>query len=111
MDMSVDTAERLEQAEASMSRMLERVNAETKEVEKAVEDLKAAQAGLSEDPLVKLREGGIVKQGALVGALLFFTRAVSETVAMVGPDGGSHAVPALIQGALALALAAFFFLF
>ena len=94
-----------------MEKMLKRVNEETLEVEKAVRDLEAAQEEMSADPLYRLKNGGIVKQGALVGTVLFFGRAISEVIAMTGPNGEVHTLPALIQGAIALVCAAYFFLF
>jgi hypothetical protein len=94
-----------------MEKMLQKVNEETLEVEKAVRDLKAAQEELSDDPLYKLRNGGIVKQASLVGTALFSVRAITEIAAMTGPNGDAHTLPALIQGAIALLCAAYFFLF
>jgi hypothetical protein len=111
MDEESENARRLEQAQESMSKMLQKVNEETLEVEKAVLDLKAAQVKLAADPLVKLKAGGLVKQGALVGAVLFSVRATGEVLAMLGPNGELHTTPALIQGAIAIACAAYFFLF
>ena len=91
--------------------MLQKVNEETLQVEKAVLELKAAQDQLAADPLVKLKAGGIVKQGALVGAALFSVRAIGEVLAMLGPNGELHTIPALIQGAIAIVCAAYFFLY
>jgi hypothetical protein len=102
---------RLDEAEASVSRMIGKVDSETREVEKALKDLQEAQSALSADPLGQLsdlKQGGVVKQGALVGALLFAVRSITEAVAIVGDGGDAHILPAAIQGALALALAAFF---
>lgn len=100
-------AKRLSQAEKSMEAMLDRVNKETSEVAKAVEDLKAAQAEVDADFLVKLKSGGIVKQSAFVGLVLFSLRSIFDTVASMGDP--SHMTPALIQGGIALACAALFF--
>jgi hypothetical protein len=111
MDAEAVNADRLEAAQGSMEKMLEKVNAETLEVEQAVRDLRAAQEEMSADPLYRLKSGGIVKQGALVGTVLFTGRAISEVLAMTGPNGEIHALPALIQGAIALVCAAYFFLF
>lgn len=109
MDSMSDTAERLGQAETSMTRMLEKVNKETIEVERATRDLVAAKKAT--DPLLNLKSGGLVKQGALVGFILFSTRTIGEVLAMVGPNGDLHTAPALIQGGVALACAAYYFLF
>eukprot|EP00978_Attheya_sp_CCMP212_P000526 scaffold1048_cov59-Attheya_sp.AAC.8 len=102
---------RLDEAEASVSRMIGKVDNETREVEKALKDLQEAQSALTADPLGQLsdlKQGGVVKQGALVGALLFAVRSITEAVAVVGDGGDAHILPAAIQGGLALALAAFF---
>jgi hypothetical protein len=101
----------MEQAQESMSKMLRNVNLETLQVEKAVRELEAAQQDIAENSLLKLKGGGFVKQGALVGALLFGGRAIGEVLAMVGPNGELHTAPALIQGAIAVACAAYFFFF
>lgn len=111
IDAEAENEKRMAVAQASMEKMLQKVNEETLEVEKAVRDLKAAQEELSDDPLYKLKTGGIVKQASLVGTALFSVRALTEVVAMTGPNGDVHTLPALIQGAIALACAAYFFLF
>ena len=87
---------------------------ETEEVEKAVAQLKEAQGEFNKDPLMQaadLKAAGIVKQGALVGALLFSTRAMGDIIAIGGVDGSSHAVAAAIQAVIAVACAAYFFFF
>jgi len=94
----------MELAQGNMKKMLDRVNAETKSVENAIESLKRAQEdsdGGIDSQLVGLKSGGLVKQAALVGALLFTFRGGAETIGFVGGDP-SHALPALIQGALAI---------
>lgn len=109
--MAVDQA-RMDAARNSVSRIMDRVKNEEEQVQIALNELQKAQAEMNQDPLMKLsdlKSGGIVKQGALVGALLFGLRAVTETLAIY--DGESHAAAALIQGALALACAAYVFLF
>eukprot|EP00536_Pseudo-nitzschia_multiseries_P004509 jgi/Psemu1/188265/e_gw1.75.40.1 len=96
---------RMELAQGNMKKMLDRVNAETQNVEDAIEGLKRAQAeseGGIDSQLVDLKSGGLVKQAALTGALLFTFRSGVETIAFVGGDP-SHALPALIQGAIAVA--------
>jgi hypothetical protein len=97
---------RLNQAEESMVKMIDRVNRESREVERAVDELKKAQANMSKDPLLMIANGGIVKQAALAGALLFTTRSVVDAVAMMSGDS-THAVSALVQGAIALVCVAF----
>lgn len=111
MDTESENERRMEQAQETMTKMLQKVSQETVEVEKAVRELEAAQRDIAENSLVKLKGGGFVKQGALVGALLFGGRAIGEVLAMVGPNGELHTAPALIQGAIAVACAAYFFLF
>jgi len=88
---------------------MKRVSNERAGVVKAVEDLKAAQAEMDRDFLVKLKSGGIVKQSAFVGFVLFAIRSIIDTVAALG-DPTSHMTAALVQGAIALACAAAFFL-
>jgi hypothetical protein len=105
--------QRMALAEANMERILGRVSSETRNVERAIEDLKraqdAAQGGL-DGKLSSLKSSGLVKQAALAGALLFTLRSGVETMALAGGDP-THVLPALIQGALAIAcLAAFLFL-
>jgi hypothetical protein len=101
----------MEQAQETMTKMLQKVSQETLEVEKAVRALEEAQKDIAKNYLLKLKGGGLVKQGALVGALLFGFRAIGEVLAMVGPSGELHTAPALIQGGIAVACAAYFFLF
>ena len=103
----------MEAAQSNMQKMLEKVNAETRAVEEAVEDLKRAQAasdgGLASQ-LVGLKSGGLVKQAFLAGGLLFTLRSGAETVAFLAGDP-SHVLPALVQGVLAiLCIAGFVFL-
>ena len=109
VDGMEDDARRLAQAEASMEGMLRRVDRERADVERAVEDLKAAQAEVDKDFLFKLKSGGIVKQFSFVGFLLFSLRSIVDTAAGLGGDP-SHMPAALVQGAIALACAAVFFL-
>uniref|UniRef100_A0A7S1ZUT5 Uncharacterized protein n=2 Tax=Trieres chinensis TaxID=1514140 RepID=A0A7S1ZUT5_TRICV len=104
---------RLAEAEAGVARLMETVSKETLEVEKALADLQAAKTELDADPLSKmsdLKGGGIAKQGAFVGMALFTLRALIDAAAMAGPDGEAHAAAAAIQGVIAVACAAYFFL-
>jgi hypothetical protein len=111
MELEAENEKRMQVAQESMENMLKKVNEETLEVEKAVRDLKAAHEELGQDPLYKLKSGGIVKQASLVGTALFSVRAVTELAAMAGPNGEAHTLPALIQGVIAFVCAAYFFLF
>ena len=93
-----------------MKKMLEKVSAETKNVEKAIEDLKAAQKEMDggvDSQLLDLKKGGIVKQATLVGTLLFSLRAVTDGIAFIAGDS-SHLMPALIQAGIALVCFAIF---
>jgi hypothetical protein len=105
--------QRLAMAETNMKKMLARVNQETRNVEEAIEDLKRAQEeseGGLDGTLSSLKSGGVVKQAALAGALLFTLRAGVDTIGFLGGDP-SHAFPALLQGALAIVcIVAFVFL-
>jgi hypothetical protein len=98
---------RMNQAEDSMVKMIGKVNRETAEVERAVEELRKAQDSMASDPIMQMLSGGLVKQSALAGTILFTLRSGADTVAMFGGDA-THAAPALIQGGLALACAAYF---
>ena len=57
-------------------------------------------------------QGGGVRGGAAAGGgLLFGSRAVTETILVLGsPYGDEHFVSAILQAAIALACAAYFFL-
>ncbi len=102
---------RLKEAEGSVARLVEKVNKEKMEVEKAVEELKLAQETLGEDPLFQaagLKKAGIVRQSALVGAILFSFRAVGELLVMTqGFDVEGHGSAAAIQGLIAVACGAY----
>ncbi|GKY96492.1 hypothetical protein MPSEU_000608600 [Mayamaea pseudoterrestris] len=108
LDSLDNDTRRLEQAEASISTMLKRVNAETAEVVAAVEDLKRVQEDLDRDFLFRVKNGGAAKQGALVGLVLFSVRSIVDSVASFGDE--THLLPALVQGAIAILCAAYFFL-
>jgi hypothetical protein len=105
---------RLEKAESAMEQVLRRVTAETEQVEKAVQDLQAAQKSLETgtDLASKLRSGGLPKQAALSGFLLFSLRSILDTVAALGNGADAQALTtsALLQSAVAFACAAYFFL-
>jgi hypothetical protein len=104
--------QRLALAEANMKKMLTRVNKETKAVEEAIGDLKKMSDGMEtgvESQLSGLKSGGMVKQGTLVGALLFSVRSGIEGIAFMGGDA-THLMPAVIQGVIAvICLVAFIF--
>lgn len=105
LEKTEEYGKRMDFAQGNMKKMLKRVNEESKNVEDAIEDLKLAQAeteGGIDSQLVDLKSGGLVKQAALTGALLFTFRSGVETIAFIGGDP-SHALPALIQGAIAIA--------
>ena len=107
-----DEAQRLAAAEASMAKQLERVNKETKEVERAVEDLKRTQAEMDADPLLRLTSGkNPLKPAALAGTLLFSVRSVLDLIAMGGADSEAHLTAALIQGGIALVCAIYLLVF
>jgi hypothetical protein len=106
-DMQGDAA-RLAQAERAIKTMLTRVKKETGEVEKAVEDLKKAEAEIDKDFILKLKRGGLPKQAALIGLLLFSVRSIGDTVVSFSDE--THLPAALIQGGIALVCAAYLFL-
>lgn len=102
---------RLRDAESSVARLVDKVKQETLEVERAVKELQQAQEQFGGDPLTKaadLKKAGIVKQGALVGAILFSFRSVGELLLVAQQQGGTgdvegHSVAAAIQALIALA--------
>lgn len=111
--------QRISEAEESVTRLIQKVARETEQVQKAMEDLELAKneasgnggSGSIEDTAIDLKKGGIVKQAALVGGLLFGSRAFTETILVVGsPYGDEHFVPAIVQAAIAVVCAAYFFL-
>jgi len=107
--------QRISEAEASVSRLIQKVAKETDEVQKAMDDLELAKNeasdGTIEDTALDLKQGGIIKQASLVGMLLLGSRAVTETILVVSsPYGDQHFVPAILQAVIALACAAYFFL-
>jgi len=104
-------AQRLVAAERSMQTQLDKVAQETAEVERAVADLRAAQEELNKDLGSKLRAGGLPKQGALAGLLLFGVRSILDSLTAVSTGDPAALTAALVQGAIAVVCAiAFFFL-
>lgn len=96
--------ERLAVAEANMRKMLDKVNQETKNVESAIQDLKQAQVDMEggvDDQLISLKSGGIVKQAALVGSLLFSFRSLVEGSVYLAGDP-THLMPATLQAVIAI---------
>lgn len=115
-DQSIDYEEkRLKDAEGSVSRLVDKVKRETLEVEKAVNDLKAVQEDMGGDPLSKavdLKKAGVVKQSAVVGAMLFSFRTAGELLFVAqGVDVEGHGASAAIQGLIALACGAYLLFF
>mmetsp|Transcript_36044 Transcript_36044/g.61477 ORF Transcript_36044/g.61477 Transcript_36044/m.61477 type:complete len:400 (-) Transcript_36044:177-1376(-) len=111
--------QRISEAEASVTRLIQKVAKETDEVQKAMVDLELAKSqaggeggsGSIEDTAIDLKKGGLIKQASLVGLLLFGSRAFTETILVLGsPYGDEHFVPAILQAVIALACAAYFFL-
>jgi hypothetical protein len=98
---------RLEAAERSMQTMLQRVNQERSNVEQAVQDLQRAQEQ-EENVLLKLKQNPL-KQGALIGFLLFSFRSLTDSFAVLNDPSQDWTV-ALVQGAIAFACAAIFYL-
>jgi hypothetical protein len=103
--MDNDTANRLAAAEASMEKQLTRVSKEKVEVERAVADLMRAKEELD----AQSRGNNIGKPAALAGVLLFSVRSILDFIAMSGGgiDAEAHMTAAMIQGAIALACAAY----
>ena len=116
---SIEAEERrLVEAEESVSRLVSKVRQETQEVEKAVLNLKDTQEKMSEDPLLQaaaLKRAGILKQAALIGAMLFTFRSLGDLGSMLSSMGSSsdgliasHGYAAAIQGIIALVCAVYF---
>jgi hypothetical protein len=108
--------QRLKVATGSVSSLVDKVRKETMEVEKAVAELKDAQEKMGDNPLsqaVDLKKAGIVRQSALVGALLFSFRSVGELLAVAQGTGDveAHGFAAAIQGFIALACGGYLLLF
>jgi hypothetical protein len=82
--------------------MLQKVNSETANVERAVADLQAANAAVDQDVLYQLKRGGWPKQISLVGLVLFAVRSILDSVAGIANGDESYLVAALVQGAIAL---------
>lgn len=104
-----DDQVRLDRAEGALTKIMGTVENERAEVEKALLELEEAQRNDSKDLLTTVASGGIIKQGALAGTILFTLRSITDLVLIFGANGSSHVMPALIQGALALAFAAYLF--
>jgi len=106
---------RLRQAGNSVTRLVDKVKMETVGVEKAVAELKEAQESLLESPLMKaadLKKAGLVRQSALVGAVLFSFRSVVELLLVSqGADVDAHGFAAAVQGLIALACGAYLMFF
>jgi hypothetical protein len=104
--------ERLEAAEGSVNSLLGNVSKESRQVAQAMSDLEAAQQTVQADKLMQLadfRNLGVVKQGTVVGALLFFVRAFTELLQAAGDT--SHLSAAVLQfGIAGLCVALFFIL-
>jgi hypothetical protein len=78
-----DDAQRLRNTEQSMTRMLQKVDAERANVEQAVADLERAGAAIDRDGLLELKRGGLPKQAALAGLFLFSVRSILDSAAAV----------------------------
>jgi hypothetical protein len=107
-------SKRLAEAEASVSRLINKVAKETDAVQQAVDELervKRESANPVEESALDLKRGGIVKQVAFVGMALFGSRALTEALLVASsPYGTEHFTAAAIQGVIALVCAACFFL-
>jgi hypothetical protein len=108
--LTVAEQARLQQAEANLQKVLSKVQAETANVQQAVQELQAAQESINNDPLQKLRQGGIIKQGALAGFLLFTLRSIVDSVSGISSSNPDLIMTGLIQGGIALLCAAILFL-
>jgi len=105
-------SQRLAEAEGSISRLVDKVKEETEAVQVAMKDLEDAQQQLGDDPLIQavdLKSAGLVKQGALVGTVLFSLRSFGDFAMLAGPSGQDHLFPAASQAIIAVVCAILFF--
>jgi hypothetical protein len=94
---------RLLAAETAMQQILRKVHSEKTQLEQAVVDLNTAQTKLEQNVVYQL--GGLPKQAALVGVVLFSVRSILDTVTALTTDDATVLTTALLQGGLALACA------
>jgi len=73
--------------------------------------LQAAQKELDNDFMMKLKSGGLPKQGAFAGFLLFSIRSILDSVSAVSTGDDSLLTAALAQGAIAIVCAIVFLFF
>lgn len=102
-----EDVQRLQMAESNLRRLLSTVDRERKNVEDAKRDMERVNAQLENDLLYKLKTGGIVKQSAFVGLLLFSVRSILDSISALQGDESALGT-ALVQGAIALACAILF---
>jgi hypothetical protein len=107
-DYEASQQARLQAAEKAVQTWLQRVKTEQKAVQQAVDELAAAQKEMDQGAISKLRQGGLPKQMALVGLVLFSLRSIVDTIAALTEP--SLFPSALLQGAIALACAMYLFL-
>ena len=107
-DYEASQEARLTAAENAVRTWLGRVKTEQAAVQQAVDDLAAAQKEIDGGALSKLRAGGLPKQMALVGLVLFSVRSIVDTVASLSDP--ALFTGALLQGGIALACAIYLFL-
>ena len=109
-----DNIKRLQNAERSIETILRRVDVETANLEKAVQDLNMANQQIDNDFIWKLKRGGFPKQAALAGLLLLSVRSIWESIIAVSTittvDSETHLYAALVQGVMAMVCAVIFFL-
>lgn len=119
LDYLYSKKQRISEAEESVTRLIRKVARETEEVQKAMDGLELAKnqasgdggSGSIEDTALELKKGGVIKQAALVGSLLFGSRAITETILVLSsPYGEEHFLSAIAQALIALACAAYFLL-
>lgn len=86
-----------------MGPALKKVNAEKEELERAMADFTEARAAYEGDfelQLMSFRGKGVVKQSALVAAILVSNQAVYQAIKIANDTGGN---PAIAVGGLAVA--------
>jgi len=114
LERTSEEEQRLLRAESSVSRLLSKVNDESKQMEDAMIELQQAQVRMGQDPLLKVanfKNAGIVKQSLLALSILFSFRSISDLIVIATGSINGDITSVLIQFGLAFVCAvAFFFL-
>ena len=101
------TASEFDAYESKVQSMMDRVRAETANVEREVETLQSLQKSIEDDPIIRLSNFGtqpLPKQALFAASLLAFVRGGGDALSVVtSGDPGTYALPAVAQLGFALA--------